>query len=35
MAGLGARDRVKYVWYPGDPDFPPQMRKEAVEWFRK
>jgi hypothetical protein len=33
--GLGARERVKYVWYPGDHDFPPQMRAAAVEWFKK
>jgi hypothetical protein len=32
---LGAGDRVRYVWYPGDHDFPPHVRKEAVEWFRK
>ena len=32
---LGARDRVRYVWYPGDHDFPPPARREAVEFFRK
>jgi hypothetical protein len=32
---LGASDRVSYVWYPGDHDFPPHIRKEAVEWFRR
>jgi dienelactone hydrolase len=32
---LGAADRVKYVWYPGDHDYPPAARKAAVEWFRK
>ena len=31
---LNASERVKYVWYPGDHDFPPHVRKEAVEWFR-
>jgi hypothetical protein len=34
-AALGAADRVRYVWYPGDHDFPPQVRKEAVEWLRR
>lgn len=32
---LGAADRVKFVWYPGDHDFPPHVRKEAVEWLRR
>jgi hypothetical protein len=32
---LGAPERVQYVWYPGDHDFPPQIRKEAVEWFQR
>lgn len=32
---LGAADRVKYVWYPGDHDFPPAARTAAVEWFRR
>lgn len=32
---LNASERVKYVWYPGDHDFPPHVRKEAVEWFRR
>jgi len=32
---LGAADRVKYVWYPGDHDFPPHVRKEAVAWFTR
>jgi hypothetical protein len=31
---LGAGDRVKYVWYPGDHDFPPAARRAAVDWFR-
>lgn len=30
---LGAGDRVRYLWYPGDHDFPPHARKEAVAWF--
>jgi dienelactone hydrolase len=32
---LGAGDRVKYVWYPGDHDFPPAARQSAVEWFQR
>jgi dienelactone hydrolase len=32
---LGAGERVKYVWYPGDHDFPPAARRAAVDWFRK
>lgn len=34
-AALGAADRVRYVWYPGDHDFPPHVRKEAAEWFKR
>ena len=30
---LGHPERVRYVWYPGDHDFPPQMRRLAVEWL--
>lgn len=32
---FGAADRVKYVWYPGDHDFPPHVRSEAVAWFTR
>lgn len=32
-ASLGAADRVRYVWYPGDHDFPPHVRQEAVQWL--
>jgi dienelactone hydrolase len=32
---LGAADKVKYVWYPGDHDVPPAMREAAVGWFRR
>ena len=32
---LGAPEAVKYVWYPGDHDFPPAMREAAVGWFRR
>jgi dienelactone hydrolase len=30
---LGAPEKVRYVWYPGDHDFPPAMREAAVEWL--
>ena len=30
-----AADRVRYVWYAGDHDFPPEARAAAVEWFRR
>src|SRR5204863_7638055 len=32
---LGAGDRVKYVWYAGDHDFPPEARRAAAEWLRR
>ncbi len=32
---LGHGDRVLYLWYAGDHDYPPEMRKAAVEWFRR
>jgi dienelactone hydrolase len=32
---LEASDRVKYVWYAGDHDFPPEARAAAVRFFRK
>lgn len=32
---LGAGDRVRYVWFPGDHDFPPHVRREAVAWFQR
>jgi hypothetical protein len=32
---MGAGDRIRYVWYPGDHDYPPHVRKEAVEWFKR
>jgi dienelactone hydrolase len=31
----GARDRVRYVWYSGDHDFPPVARSAAVEWLKR
>ena len=27
--------RVRYHWYAGDHDFPPEARAAAVEWFKK
>ncbi|MEX2141377.1 MAG: prolyl oligopeptidase family serine peptidase [Pirellulales bacterium] len=33
-AALGHADRVRYLWYAGDHDYPPPMRKAAVAWFR-
>lgn len=32
---LGHGDRVRYLWYAGDHDFPPMARQEAVAWFRR
>ena len=32
---LGAGEKVRYVWYPGDHDFPPPARKAMVEFFKK
>jgi dienelactone hydrolase len=32
---LGAADRVKYLWHPGDHDYPPQARAMAIEWFKR
>jgi pimeloyl-ACP methyl ester carboxylesterase len=32
---LGEGEKVRYVWYPGDHDFPPPMRDAAVEWFKR
>lgn len=34
-AALGVPERVRYVWYAGDHDFPPAARRLAVEWFRR
>ena len=28
-------DHVRYHWYAGDHDFPPEAREAAVQWFRK
>lgn len=32
---LGEPQRVSYQWYAGDHDFPPEMRRAAVEWFKR
>jgi pimeloyl-ACP methyl ester carboxylesterase len=32
---LGTGDRVRYHWYAGDHDFPPEAREAAVAWFRR
>jgi dienelactone hydrolase len=34
-SALGVRNRVRYHWYAGDHDFPPEARKAAVEWFKR
>ncbi|GEM_PF-1197708 len=32
---LGHADRVRYHWYAGDHDYPPEARQAAVDWFRR
>jgi pimeloyl-ACP methyl ester carboxylesterase len=32
---LGAAERVRYMWYAGDHDFPPPARAAMVEWFHR
>ena len=32
---LAARDRLSFLWYAGDHDFPPAARKAATEWFKR
>jgi dienelactone hydrolase len=32
---LGYPERVYYVWYPGDHDFPAAARRMAVDWLRR
>jgi hypothetical protein len=32
---LGVPDRVRYMWYAGDHDFPPVARRAAAEWFKR
>jgi hypothetical protein len=31
---LGYGDYVRYHWYAGDHDYPPEARRAAVDWFR-
>jgi len=31
---LGYAGRVRYHWYAGDHDYPPEAQQAAVEWFR-
>jgi dienelactone hydrolase len=32
---LNAADGVKYLWYAGDHDFPPEARAEAIRFFQR
>lgn len=32
---LGHSEKVRYHWYAGDHDFPPEARQAAVEWFKR
>jgi len=32
---LGHANRVRYYWYAGDHDFPPEARAAAVQWFKR
>jgi predicted esterase len=32
---LGHAERVRYHWYAGDHDYPPEARKAAVDWFNR
>src|SRR5688572_8089342 len=32
---LGVPERVRYHWYAGDHDFPPEARRAAVDWFKR
>jgi hypothetical protein len=34
-SALGHSDRVRYVWYAGDHDYPLPMRRAAVDWFKR
>ena len=34
-SALGATDKVRYQWYAGDHDFPPEAREAAVTWFKR
>ena len=32
---LGVPERVRYHWYAGDHDYPPEAQQAAVAWFRR
>jgi dienelactone hydrolase len=32
---LGVPQRVRYHWYAGDHDYPPEARQAAMEWFKR
>lgn len=32
---LGVPGRVRYHWYAGDHDYPPEARRAMVEWFKR
>lgn len=32
---LGQSEKVRYLWYAGDHDYPPEARQAAVEWFKR
>jgi dienelactone hydrolase len=32
---LGYPERVRYHWYAGDHDFPPEARQAAINWFKR
>jgi hypothetical protein len=34
-SALGHADRVRYLWYAGDHDYPPPMRIATVAWFKR
>jgi hypothetical protein len=33
--GLGVPEKVRYHWYAGDHDYPPEARAAMVEWFKR
>jgi dienelactone hydrolase len=34
-SAVGHSERVRYQWYAGDHDFPPEARASAIDWFRQ
>jgi hypothetical protein len=34
-SAVGHSERVRYQWYAGDHDFPPEARASAIAWFRQ